>query len=182
MSAAPRLGRPPWYVAGIDAHATYVIVAIASKTGEPVQKPREWRTGAPRTTEALRSTGGGRGDESGLGLAAHDLLTGHGFLLAHAKTEDKRLPAIAEARRQAGRAGSGGDRGPFPRPKATKSEPASNHRLSPVRRHAPREKQYVHAPSHGSREATPSAMCALRSAAPPAGRCRGRGRRRGRVG
>lgn len=86
------------YVAGIDAHATYVVVAIVSKTAELVQKSKRIPNGDRdrlielldqfRPLEAVVET-------SPAWPWLHDLLTGegHGFVLAHAKA----LRAIAES-------------------------------------------------------------------------------------
>jgi transposase len=86
------------YVAGIDAHSTYLVVAVVSNTGEQVLAPTRVRNDEPdrllellarfRPLEAVV--------ESSPGWAwLRDLLLPHGigFVLAHAR----RLRAIAEA-------------------------------------------------------------------------------------
>lgn len=85
-------------VAGIDAHATYLVVAIVSKKGELVQKAtRIANKEAARLIELFERF---RPVEAVLETSPawpwlHDLLTpeGHGFVLAHAK----KLRVIAEA-------------------------------------------------------------------------------------
>jgi transposase len=86
------------YVAGIDGHATYVVVAIVSKAGELVQKAT--RIGNRDTRELVELLDRFRPLEAVVETCPawpwlHDLLTGHGygFVLAHAK----KLRAIAEA-------------------------------------------------------------------------------------
>lgn len=86
------------YVAGIDAHATYVVVAIVSKAGELVQKVvRIANQEADRLVELLHRF---RPLEVVVETSPawpwlYDLLTGegHGFVLAHAR----KLRAIAES-------------------------------------------------------------------------------------
>lgn len=86
------------YVAGIDAHATYVVIAIVSKSGELVQKAT--RVANTEVRELLELLEPYRPLEAVVETSPawpwlHDLLTGHdhGFVLAHAK----KLRAIAEA-------------------------------------------------------------------------------------
>lgn len=86
------------YVAGIDAHSTYLVVAVVSNTGELVLAPRRVRNHEParllellspfRPLEAVVETSPGWA-----WLRDHLLAHGIGFVLAHAK----RLRAIAEA-------------------------------------------------------------------------------------
>jgi len=86
------------YVAGIDAHATYLVVAIVSKTGELEQAPvRIANRDGSRLLELLERF---RPLEAVVETSPawpwlHDLLVGHGFgfVLAHAR----RLRAIAES-------------------------------------------------------------------------------------
>lgn len=85
-------------IAGIDGHATYVVVAIVSKTGERLQKAR--RIANQERSKLLELLDGFRPLEAVVETSPawpwlYDLLTGqgHGFVLAHAK----KLRAIAES-------------------------------------------------------------------------------------
>lgn len=86
------------YVAGIDAHTTYLVASIVSKQGERVQRPT--RISNANTEELLGLLEPYRPLEAVVETCPswpwlHDLLVGHGhhFVLAHAK----KLRAIAEA-------------------------------------------------------------------------------------
>ena len=77
-------------VAGIDAHATYLVVAIVSKTGELLQEPTRIANGNASKLLALLARFGpieAVVETSPAWPWLHDLLTGHGhgFVLAHAK-------------------------------------------------------------------------------------------------
>ena len=85
-------------VAGIDAHATYLVVAIVSNTGELLQKAmRIANKESDRLLELLERFDPVEAvvETSPAWPWLHDLLTahGHGFVLAHAK----KLRAIAES-------------------------------------------------------------------------------------
>ena len=85
------------FVAGIDAHTRYVVIAVVSKAGELVQRPVRVPMGDParlRATLAPYQPVEAVVETSSSWPWLHDVLTeaGIGFVLAHAK----RLRAIAE--------------------------------------------------------------------------------------
>jgi transposase len=86
------------YIAGIDAHATYLVVAIVSKEGELVQKAT--RIANREASSLLELFESFRPLEAIVETSPawpwlYDMLIaeGHGFVLAHAK----KLRAIAES-------------------------------------------------------------------------------------